>query len=85
MSLHQKIWGLGLLTLAVTMGIVWAISLATGAATAPLWGAAVGGGGVLLVMGLGARLIYGGVFGALTLCLRNGCEPGPSGRSGRTP
>ena len=81
MSLHQKIWGLGLLTLAVTMGIVWAISLATGAATAPLWGAAVGGGGVLLVMGLGARLIYGGVFRALTLCLRNGCEPGPSGRS----
>ena len=81
MSLHQKLWGLGLLALAVATGIVWAVGLAAGAATAPLWGAAVGGLGVLLVMGLGARLIYGGVFRALTLCLRDGCEPGPSGRS----
>lgn len=81
MSPHQKIWGLGLSALAVGIGIVWAIGLVTGAAAAPLWGAAVGGVAVLLVTGLGAQLIYGGAFRALTLFLRGDCAPGQSGRS----
>ena len=70
MSPHHKLWGLGLSALAVATGIVWGIGLVTGAAAAPLWGVAAGGFAVLLVMGLGAQLIYGRAFRALTIfCL----------------
>ena len=81
MAPHQKLWAMGLAALAIAIGIVWVTGLVTGAAAAPLWGAAFGGFGVLLVMGLGARVVYGQAFRALTLHLRAGCEPGPLGRS----
>ena len=75
MSLQQKIWGLGLLALAISLGIVWVVGLLNGVSVSALWGAAVGGFIVLLVMGLSLRLMYGAAFQSLALCLRGGCEP----------
>lgn len=81
MSLQQKIWGLGLLALAVSLGIVWVVGLLSGASMAALWGAAAGGFIVLLVMGLSLRLTYGAAFQSLALCLRGGCEPRTAGQA----
>ncbi|MFT4302830.1 MAG: chemotaxis protein, partial [Desulfovibrio sp.] len=81
MSLQQKIWGLGLLALAASLGIVWCVGLLSGASMAALWGAAVGGFIVLLVMGVSLRLIYGAALQSLVLCLRGGCEPKTAGQA----
>ena len=81
MSLQQKIWGLGVLALAVALGLVWVVGLLSGASLASLWGAAVGGLIVLLVMGVSLRLTYGGALQTLALGLRAGCEPHKLGQS----
>ncbi|MDD4701426.1 MAG: methyl-accepting chemotaxis protein [Desulfovibrio sp.] len=82
MSLQQKIFGLGVLALAVAIGLVWVLDLINVAPLTGLWGAATGGAIVLLVMGLSLRMTYGGAFRSLALGLRGGCAPHKPGEPG---